>query len=182
MTQTFKYYLILLPLLLTGCTTIRSEISNAGGSGITRVFYIIGGLILLGIAIALMFGMMYALRRWRFLELVKPGLWLSRLPIIGPYMSKALGVQRDLRQIASFDKTLKRYGVDTGNVLGSNQSGQRGTGQAGMPRTSGSSSSASSVQKYLPKEMQKFAKGQKVSAADMQNKVKGSYSILFGGR
>lgn len=179
MTKYFKHLLLWLPLVLVGCTTVRSEISNAGGSGITRIFYIIGSLILLAIAIALMFGMMYALKRWRFLELVKPGLWLSRLPVIGPYMSKALGVQRDLRQISSFDKTLKRYGVDSGNVLEGRSSGQSGAGGAS---SLGSSRGGAGVNKYLPKEMQKLTQGQKVSAADLQKQGRGFFQRLFSGR
>ncbi|MEM9774005.1 MAG: GON domain-containing protein [Chloroflexota bacterium] len=185
MTKTFKFYLLLLPLFLAGCTTIRSEISNAGGSGITRVFYIIGGLFLLLIAILLMFGMMYALRRWRFLELIKPGLWLSRLPIIGPYMSKALGVQRDLRQITSYQKTLKRYGVDTGNVLGKGGASSPNFGQASGARpsalpSSSSSSASTNFNKYLPKEVKKLTKGQKISAADIQKKGKGFFRRFWG--
>ncbi|MEM8862633.1 MAG: FHA domain-containing protein, partial [Chloroflexota bacterium] len=183
MTKSFKYYLLLLPLFLAGCTTIRSEISNAGGSGITRVFYIVGGLFLLLIAILLMFGMMYALRRWRFLELVKPGLWLSRLPIIGPYMSKALGVQRDIRQISSFNKTLKRYGVDSGSVMGRGGTSGSSLGQtsrSGPSATQSSTSSSANFNKYLPKEVKKLTKGQKISTADIRNKGKGFFSRFWG--
>ncbi len=132
----------------------------------SRAFYIIGGILLLAIAIVLAVGLNYAFQRWKFLELMKLDSWLSGLPLIGPYMSKTAGARRELRKVTNFDRTLRRYGVDTEDL-------------SKNIKTAKSSGGGSLIKQYLPKQAQSLVKGKDVTANALQKKGAGFFADLL---
>ncbi|MFK7802788.1 MAG: GON domain-containing protein [Anaerolineae bacterium] len=178
MKKTISFFLIVSPILLASCTTVRNEIANTGGSGFTRFLYIVGGLIMLIVGIGIMMGLAYALRRWRFLEIIKPHVLLSRIPVIGPYFSKAKGINRDLRRISSFDKSLAQFGLSSDKIL----EGDTNAASNRMAASSGQGQLGGSASKYLPKEMQSYTKKTKgLSVSDLRQRGKSVLTKIWRG-
>ncbi len=102
-------FLLALLLTLTSCSGVQRQWQQVQTGGITAVFTFIFSCIMVAIVLLLMFGIFKLQQRYRVLQLLRPGMWLTRIPVIGPYVGQALGLKQDLRQFESMKRTVQDY-------------------------------------------------------------------------
>lgn len=96
-------------MLLTGCGTIRDQAESAVSGGVSGLTVTLVSCLFIAVVLLLLTVIVILQDRYQILRLFRPASFLSRVPILGDYVTQALGVQRGVRQIDAYKKTAEQY-------------------------------------------------------------------------